>query len=80
MKKDAKTVIRVSDIFNKSSIQGDGSGYLGFVITYANGEIENKILDYDQMSFNDVKNRIKVLRLNIINYYRIEGNLTQIMQ
>jgi len=62
MKQASEVKIRVSEVINEVSSSSEGTGYLGFIVTYPDGKIENKILDYDRDSYQNTKAKIAKLR------------------
>ena len=68
---DRKTMhrVQVSEIINTVSSTDSSAGYLGFIITYPDGHIENRILDYDVHSFGQVQIRIRSMHREACRLY-----------
>jgi len=41
------------------SDQSKGTGYLGFIITYSDGHIENRLMDYNRENHDLVRDKIR---------------------
>mgnify|MGYP001432880089 CR=1 FL=1 len=68
---DPDTQVQISKIVDTGPVQSDGHGYLGFIITYPDGRIENKVLEYDRESFEKVHARIEKIYLNTRKHYQL---------
>ena len=65
------TPVQISEIVDTRSAQADGHGYLGFIITYPDGRIENKVLEYDRESYERVQSRIQRIYLSALKHYKL---------
>lgn len=58
--------VQVSKIINTVSDPFECTGCLGFIITYPDGRIENRILEYDKQSYDRVSDRIMQMYADIL--------------
>jgi len=64
--------VMVSEIIDTTLNSNDGSGYLGFIITFPDGRIENMILDYDRKSYDLIRDQIIQMRDETIHHYHLD--------
>jgi hypothetical protein len=67
MSKEIQDKVQVSEIINTTL--ESSTGFLGFIITYPDGRIENMILDYNNISFEQVLTQIKRQRTDILKQF-----------
>lgn len=67
---DSESPVQISEIIDTVTGQADGRGYLGFIITYSNGRIDNKVLEYDRESYKKVYSRIERLQNACLKRYK----------
>jgi hypothetical protein len=58
---------QVSDIFRTHEEQDDICNYLGFTISYADGSIENVVMEYQQDEFDMVMELMQHRRAEILD-------------
>ncbi len=61
--------VQVSEIIDTVTDQTDGHGYLGFIITYPDGRIVNKILEYDQHNYQTILSQIEGIYIRTLRYH-----------
>lgn len=56
---DTDVPVQISEIIDSIPAQSDGHGYIGFIITYPDGRIVNRVLEYDTQTHERVHSKIQ---------------------
>lgn len=67
MKERETRTAHVSDIFQTECDPRSGKGLMGFVITYPDGRIENRVLSYDSETHDENYFRISEIRKGVLS-------------
>lgn len=66
MPKDSDIPVQISQIIDIPENRLAGHGYLGFIITYPDGRIVNKLMKYDQSNHELVRTRVQRSYINAL--------------
>jgi beta-lactam-binding protein with PASTA domain len=62
--------VKISSIIDTKPDAGNGRGMLGFVITFPDGRMQNKVMDYVKEDYDIVLKKINALHKKMVARYR----------
>ncbi|PKN72422.1 MAG: hypothetical protein CVU50_07585 [Candidatus Cloacimonetes bacterium HGW-Cloacimonetes-3] len=66
---NAKSQVKISKVIDTKPDTGNGKGMLGFVITFPDGSMQNKVMDYVKDDYDNVLKKIRTLHQKMIARY-----------